>query len=67
MISHIKYLVVRDSGEDHYDICDELLGVPVRLRDRQKSSRRRNSRVLLREVIPDAGGVVARYDITTNL
>ena len=59
--------MVRDSGEDHYDICDELLGVPVRLRDRQKSSRRRNSRVLLREVIPDAGGVVARYDITTNI
>ena len=60
--------MVRDSGEDRYDICDELLGVPVRLRDRRKSSRRRNgSRVLLREVGPDAGGVVARYDITTSL
>ena len=48
----VASLVVRDGGEDRHDICDhdELLGVPVRLRDRKKSSRRRNSRVLLREV-----------------
>ena len=63
----VATLVVRDGGEDRHDICDELLGVPVRLRDRRKSSRRRNGRVLLREVGPDAGGVVARYDITTSL
>ena len=59
--------MVRDGGEDRHDICDELLGVPVCLRDRRKSSRRRNARVLLREVGPDAGVVVARYDITTNI
>ena len=46
----VARLVIRDGGEDRHDICDELLGVPVRLRDRQKSSRHRNSRVLLREV-----------------
>ena len=63
----VATLVVRDGGEDRHDICDELLGVPVRLRDRRKSSRRRNGRVLLREVDPNAGGVVACYDITTSL
>ena len=53
--------------ESRKNVCDELLGVPVRLWDRWKSSRRRNGRVLLREVDPDAGGVVARYNITTSL
>ena len=60
-------LVVHNGGEDHHDKCDELLGLQVRLQDRRKSSSRRNGRVLLREVGPDAGGVVARYDITTSL
>ena len=46
----VATLVVRDGGEDRHDICDELLGVPVRLRedrDRRKSSRRRNGRLLV--------------------
>ena len=72
MMSYVMHhlfhrLVVHNGGEDHHDKCNELLGLPVRVQDRRKSSCRRNSRVLLRKVGSDAGGVVARYDITTNI
>ena len=68
MMHHLFHrLVVHNGEEDHHDKCDELLGLPVRLQDRWKSSCRRNSRVLLRKVSLDAGGVVAHYDITTNI
>ncbi len=55
-------LGVCDCGERfrHWHVCDELLGVGIRLQDFWKITRRSNSRVLLHEVGSDGEGVVAR-------
>jgi hypothetical protein len=56
----VACLGVRDGGKHCLQVRDELLGVEVRLRDFQKSSRCSDRLVLLREVGLDSGGVVAR-------
>ena len=56
----VACLGVRDGGEHRRQVRDELLGVEVLRLNLGKTTRCSYRRVLLREVVKDGGGIVAR-------